>query len=676
MWLPRCTLKTQRQPGSTRQSLRAARRSARYRPDVSLLEQRALLSTLYAVGSGVGDGTSHLYQIDDYAASPTAVDIGKSGTILTDLAIDPLSDAAYGISYTDLYSVNLNTGKAAEIGALGQSGMDALTFSATGTLYAMSTNSADLYTVNLTSGKATVVFDTGFTASGDLAFETDGSLYLTAPTDLVKIDLSDDTATDVGKMGVTLFGLVVDSSGNMYGGEGNGGSTAIMFSVNTTTGAATEIGAIADASSLGLYGLSFDYPPLPPPPLEGTTTSLQASPLSSVYGQSIALSAAVSPAAGSSGVPTGSVTFYDGTINLGTSPLSGEIATLPVDNLTVGMDAITATYSGDPHFKPSPSSIVDVTVAKDETSVILTPSANPGGVFQPITFEAVVSPLVPGSGTPTGSVTFYHGATDLGTATLVGGAATLPVGGLPAGTDAITASYGGDPDFLEDTSAPLDEAITTGTYFTRTSLATSAKSAGAGQLVTLTATVTPAGPHSGSPAGSVTFMDGTTSLGTLPIHGEKAKLTISSLPLGQDSITVLYPGNSSFAGSVSPMLVETIGQTNTKTRLSSSRKSSTYGHAVNFSATVSASGRGGPVPPGWVTFLDGSTILRMVPLSDGKATFKTSLLSAGTHTIRVVYNGSGGFGSSSASVKQTVKQVKRSIAKSSTTMFGKTGVSS
>ena len=284
--------------------LACARRSARYRPDISLLEQRALLSTLYAVGSGVGDGTSHLYQIDDYAASPTAVDIGPSGTILTDLAVDPLNDAAYGISFTDLYSVNLNTGKAVEIGALGISDTNALTFSATGTLYAMSADRSDLYTVNLTTGKATVVFDTGFTAYGDLAFETDGSLYLTAPTDLVKIDLSDDTVTDVGSMGVHLFGLIVDSSGNMYGGEGaNGGSTAIMFSVNTMTGAATEIGVIAGASKLGLYGLSFDYPPLPPP-LDGTTTSLQASPLSSVYGQSIELSAAVSPSAGSSGTPT------------------------------------------------------------------------------------------------------------------------------------------------------------------------------------------------------------------------------------------------------------------------------------------------------------------------------------------------------------------------------------
>ena len=114
------------------------RRSARYRPEVSLLEQRALLSTLYAVGSGIGDGTSHLYEIDDYATSPTAVDIGSTSVILPDIAIDPVNDAAYAISFTDLYSVNLDTGKATKIGALGPTSMNALTFSATGTLYAMS----------------------------------------------------------------------------------------------------------------------------------------------------------------------------------------------------------------------------------------------------------------------------------------------------------------------------------------------------------------------------------------------------------------------------------------------------------------------------------------------------------------------------------------------------------
>jgi hypothetical protein len=40
-----------------------------------------------------------------------------------------------------------------------------------------------------------------------------------------------------------------------------------------------------------------------------------------------------------------------------------------------------------------------------------------------------------------------------------------------------------------------------------------------------------------------------------------------------------------------------------------------------------------------------------------------SKLSVGTHGIQVVYNGNAGFGPSSASLKQTVKQAKPSIAK-------------
>ena len=45
--------------------------------------------------------------------------------------------------------------------------------------------------------------------------------------------------------------------------------------------------------------------------------------------------------------PTGSLTFYDGTM-ICASPLSGEIATLPVDNLPVGMDAIKPRTAATP----------------------------------------------------------------------------------------------------------------------------------------------------------------------------------------------------------------------------------------------------------------------------------------------------------------------------------------
>ena len=235
----------------------------------------------------------------------------------------------------------------------------------------------------------------------------------------------------------------------------------------------------------------------------GTMTSLQTSSMSTVYGQQVTLSATVSPDPGESGTPTGSVTFEDGAIELGTAPLSGGSATLPVSNLPTGTDAITADYNGDTVFSVSSSSTVNVTVQSNGTSVSLSSSASQAAMGQTITFTATVSPLAPGGGTPTGSVTFYDdGTNNVGTATLVGGTATMPINNLPVGVDAITAKYGGDTNFLADTSASLKETINSvtepPTYGSVTTLAASPLDATFGEPVKLTATVKPAGAVRGN----------------------------------------------------------------------------------------------------------------------------------------------------------------------------------
>jgi hypothetical protein len=72
-------------------------------------------------------------------------------------------------------------------------------------------------------------------------------------------------------------------------------------------------------------------------------------------GQTVALTATVAPAGGS-GVPTGAVTFMNGSNTLGTATLSGGAATLSTTALAVGNDSITASYSGDRYFAVSTSS--------------------------------------------------------------------------------------------------------------------------------------------------------------------------------------------------------------------------------------------------------------------------------------------------------------------------------
>jgi hypothetical protein len=59
-------------------------------------------------------------------------------------------------------------------------------------------------------------------------------------------------------------------------------------------------------------------------------------------------------------------------------------------------------------------------------------------------------------------------------------------------------------------------------------------------------------------------------------------------------------------------------------------------------------------PGGYVTFYDGTTVLRTAPMSGGVATFTTSTLASGTHAITGTYNGNVNFAGSSASLTQTV----------------------
>jgi hypothetical protein len=83
-----------------------------------------------------------------------------------------------------------------------------------------------------------------------------------------------------------------------------------------------------------------------------TTTTLSSSALSgSSFGQTVTFTVTVTPAAGSTGTPTGTVTFEEGTTVLGTAPLGTDgTATFSTATLAVGSHTITAVYSGDANF--------------------------------------------------------------------------------------------------------------------------------------------------------------------------------------------------------------------------------------------------------------------------------------------------------------------------------------
>src|SRR6516225_10682669 len=89
------------------------------------------------------------------------------------------------------------------------------------------------------------------------------------------------------------------------------------------------------------------------------------------------------------------------------------------------------------------------------TTTLVTTSPPGASVFgQSVMFNALVSPVVTGTGTPTGTVTFFDGGSPLGTVTLpFAGPATFTAFGLVAGTHPITVTYSGDANFIGSTAA-------------------------------------------------------------------------------------------------------------------------------------------------------------------------------------------------------------------------------
>ena len=376
------------------------------------------------------------------------------------------------------------------------------------------------------------------------------------------------------------------------------------------------------------------------------------------YGQSVTFTATTSSVGSANGTPTGTVYFMDGTTTLGTSTLSGGVATLTTSALTVGSNSISAVYNGAYNFAISSSNTLTQTVSQAATTTTLTKNVSvPITYGQSVTVTATLAVVSPGAGTPTGIVTFQDGATQLGTGAVSGGVATLTTTTIPAGSNSIKAVYSGDTNFTTSTSGSVTQTVhqaaTTTTLTKNTTAAITY-----GQSVTFTAKLAVASPGAGTPSGAVSFMDGTTLLGTGAVSGGIATFTTTMIPAGSNSIKAVYGGDTNFTTSTSGSLSQTVSKSATTTKLT---KSSTtvlkFGQSVTFTATLAAVSPGAGTSTGTVTFKDGSATLGTGTLSGGVATFSTASLSVGSHSITAVYGGDTNFTTStSSSLSQTVNQ--------------------
>jgi hypothetical protein len=186
-----------------------------------------------------------------------------------------------------------------------------------------------------------------------------------------------------------------------------------------------------------------------------TSTQLTTSGSPSRVGQPVTFTATTTSTYGA--IPNGElVTFYDGTITIGTNTTASGVATFTISSLTAKTHTIKATYSGDPNFKPSTGSVIQV-VEKFATTTRLTSSPNPSQFGQVVTFTAHVTSTGPA---PTGKVKFLDGTTGIGLATLNGnGVAKLTKSTLAVGTHPITAQYLGDAFSAKSTSSVVNQVV-------------------------------------------------------------------------------------------------------------------------------------------------------------------------------------------------------------------------
>ncbi len=463
---------------------------------------------------------------------------------------------------------------------------------------------------------------------------------------------------------------------------------------------------------------------------QSTTATLSPSANPSSVGQQVTFTVTVAPPAGvpASVQPSGSVTF---TYNSGTAiPGCTSAVTLSFNASTgytaqctpsssffasVGSDTISAAYSGDTNYKGSTSNSVTENVVANLTVTTLgvPPSSTYSGastVNQAVVLTDTITPS--GSVAPTGNATF----TSNGNPIIAPGCGTLGVvsvskngsgnytavcttAGLPLGTNNVVATYSGDKNYGSGVAtgtqsvSPVASTVVAITPMAPASVAVNS-------AISLVATVSWGGP-SGSVAtpvpaggvptlGTVAFNDTTTSSAvpgcasvsltgsatgqgvTYPSGVATAVCNSIGLTGGPHSITATFtPANSSYSGSTSPAVTQTMTAEATKIKsVTSSPNPAAVNQLVTYTANVETSPSDALPPAGGVQLTGGTVKFTAVKAGSttaisvcsatlavsGTAFCTSSSLAAGTYTITATLAGSTNFATSSGTESQTVGQ--------------------
>lgn len=371
------------------------------------------------------------------------------------------------------------------------------------------------------------------------------------------------TANDASK----VYGSPVPPLSSSFNGFVNGDTSTNLTTQPTMSTTATAISSVAggpySVTSSGAvdsdYAMSYVTGQLTVGQA-ATTVALSTSSATTIYGQPVTFTANVAVNAPGTGTPTGTVTFQDGSILLGTVPLSGNVATLQISSLAPATHGITATYNGDDSFSSSPQGFVIQTIEKGTPVAALTQSTNVMTSGQPLTLTVSVTSAISVPVNPLGIVNFYADQTLLGQAWVINGQATITtvLTALQSTSHLIYGVYLGDQEFNAVASNQGNVSVNSASTITATTstlVAIPINASGKTIGSNLVATIASTSLGFGVPTGTVTYSFNGNNWVALPLVNGVASKFVSSANLIGKTFTVKYSGDATHTPSGSSSLV-------------------------------------------------------------------------------------------------------------------------
>ncbi len=484
-------------------------------------------------------------------------------------------------------------------------GMKTLTATYIGDANFLGSNGTTAHTVSLGLSVTTITNVTpAATVVGEMYTVTVSVTGPTAATGMVTVDDGDLNTCVIADISVTNSCMITSTlAGNKtltatYAGDanlqGSNGTTAHTVNQASTTTVITNAAAIT------------------------------ATP--TVAGDPYAVTWIVTVNAPGAGVPTGTVTVSDGTAMCSAAVAAG---TCNLASFAVGVVNVTATYGGDTNFTASASAPpVSHTVLPSATTTVITSDVTDPSVHgQTYTVGVTVTPVPPGSGGPTGSVTISDG-TQMCLALLTPGptnsTGSCQLNTFPVGAYMLTATYPGDGNYGASDNLASPEPHTVNAANTTTTVSTGGATV-TGQPYTVTATVVVAAPgtlQTSTITGSITITDGTGGMCTIADVTTSTMCMITSTSAGTKTLTANFTSTSANFNNSVGNFMHTVNQGSTTTTITnaatlmSTPTVTGQSYAVNWSVVINAPAVG--------------TLTGDVTVSDAEGNTCSALFSVGT----------------------------------------------